>query len=507
MLNNLKNDKTDLENLGMALNDIVGNDKTEISDLGDSYEIGFLDSRRYYEVDRNGNFREWKTVIKDSYAGDITKDETGIELDGSEKNPYEINCIEDLVAFSIMTYKSDNNLNLIRENFQGKYVILTRSLDFKASSSYNDATTTIYGDLNEDGVIEDIKTELTKEGEEQGGFAGIGRWQFAGIFDGKGFYLRNMYQNGKEGGISLFINLLNNAEIRNLNISGNIIGKWHTAGFITGNHGTSFKIVNCNNYADITGYNQVGGIFSSLDTKTYVINCNNYGKIILTGAAYGYSGVGGIGGYAGNESIIQNCINKGIISGNKNNNGGIVGVIQNANIVNCINTGKCRGGILGSVWKGEKNKIINCYNLGDCINGIANVSAGGDWDTVINLDIKNCYNLGICENSGIIGTQGTPCKNNFLTIENCYNAGKSLVSIIGKIDNVSISTITTNISNTYYDSSKSKSSGAKDDGVTALDESDIKNNKDFIATLNKNVEEDSECRKWKIGDDGYPAFE
>ena len=45
--------KTDLENLEIALNDIVGKNKTEISDLGNGYEIGFFDSNRYYEVDKN----------------------------------------------------------------------------------------------------------------------------------------------------------------------------------------------------------------------------------------------------------------------------------------------------------------------------------------------------------------------------------------------------------------------------------------------------------------------
>ena len=233
--NNMQdNNKTDLENLEIALNDIVGKNKTEISDLGDGYEIGFLDSNRYYEVDKNGNFGEWKTVTKDQYAGDITKDENGRILDGSEKNSYEINCIEDLVAFSIMTYKSDSDLNLVRQNFQGKYVILAKTLDFKANSSYKDPTTTIYGDLNEDGVVEDIKTELTKQGEDCGGFPGIGRTAFSGIFDGRENYIKNLYQNGKEKNVSLFLNLSNDVEIKNLNITGKIIGKSGTAGFYMG---------------------------------------------------------------------------------------------------------------------------------------------------------------------------------------------------------------------------------------------------------------------------------
>mgnify|MGYP004512851775 FL=1 len=133
-----------------------------------------------------------------------------------------------------MTYKSDSNLNIERQDFKGKYVILSKTLDFKANSSYKDPTTTIYGDLNEDGVVEDIKTELTKQGEDCRGFPGIGRTFFSGIFDGRENYIKNLYQNGKEKDVSLFLVLSNDVEIKNLNITGKIIGKSDAAGFYVG---------------------------------------------------------------------------------------------------------------------------------------------------------------------------------------------------------------------------------------------------------------------------------
>ena len=45
------------------------------------------------------------------------------------------------------------------------------------------------------------------------------------------------------------------------------------------------------------------------------------------------------------------------------------------------------------------------------------------------------------------------------------------------------------------------------DGITELSESEIKNNISFIETLNNNIGENSEWKRWKMGDDGYPTFE
>ena len=220
------------EKLAEELANIVGSEKNKINDLGDAFEIKFVASNKYYRVDKVTNIVEYEIIEDDKYAGDITKDIKGKDLDGSENSPYEINCIEDLVAFAIMTENGNQSLNLSRYNFTNKYVILTRTLDFKADSSYSDPATTIYGDLNSDGVVEDIKTELTKKGENCRGFLGIGKGiGFCGNFNGKGNYIRNLYQNAIDNReIALFINL-NNAQISDLNITGEITGKWHSARF------------------------------------------------------------------------------------------------------------------------------------------------------------------------------------------------------------------------------------------------------------------------------------
>ncbi len=124
-----KGSKVEQDTLEKALDDETGEGKTEVSDVGDVFEVAFVDSNRYYEVDS-----------------------------------------------------------------EGKYVVLTRSLNFKSKHSYDDYTRTDFGNLNEDEIIEDIKTELTKKDENCMGFASIGqKTAFKGIFRGNINSIQNTY--------------------------------------------------------------------------------------------------------------------------------------------------------------------------------------------------------------------------------------------------------------------------------------------------------------------------
>lgn len=493
------------------LANVVGVNKNEVSDIGNEFEVKFIESGKYYHVDKEAGTIESETVEKDEHAGDITKDTSGNLLDGSKEHPYEINCIEDLMVLSIMTGSGNSSLNINRDTLAGKYVILTQTLNFKANSSYKDPNSTIYGDINQDGIVESIKTELTKQDEGCIGFPGIGKTFFEGNFDGKNNYIKNLYQNDKDSkSISLFINI-RNAKISNLNITGEITGKWHASGIVAGTF-TNSQIDNCSNYANITGYNMASGIASNLNSKSVISNCNNYGKIYITGRIYSYGGAGGIAVCTSEEGIIENCSNNGIIDGFEdtsaygNNYAGIVGVVSNSTIQNCSNNAKCKNGIAGWVDNGE-NKIINCYNTGECINGIVGCYRGASWNDTLKLDVQNCYNIGKCSESGIIGYQGTVCASITLNMENCYNAGESPIAIIKRMDGNASSEITRNISNIYYDNTKSESGGAAIDGVTALDTENMKENEDFVKLLNDIIGENSNWKKWVMGSHGYPAFE
>lgn len=130
---------------------------------------------------------------------------------------------------------------------------------------------------------------------------------------------------------------------------------------------------------------------------------------------------------------------------------------------------------------------------------------GQAYDWVVEVSVKNCYNLGKVSNSGIVGSEDYVAASIELNIENCYNAGESSKAILGSKSNGTY--IVLNVANTYYDKSKSKSVGVEAEGITALDEAGIKNNSEFVKLLNDNIGENTEWKKWKIGEDGWPTFE
>ena len=329
-----------------ALKDEAGKMSTDVSNAGDTIEVLFTDSNRYYEIDQDGNVSEPQEVVKDEYAGDITK---GGRCDGSEEKPYEINCIEDLVVLSNITngkgIKLENGQAVTittNESFDNKNIILTRSLNFKSKYSYKDSTRTDFGNLNNDDTDgNSLITEMTTGT----GFEPIGQYnkEFKGKFDGKEHTIANIfidYLEESQKDKAFITKISKNASISNLTITGKIRSNWLAAGIVGFSTGDNTKVINCINRADIVGYNMVGGIAGSLIKN--ISNCKNYGTIEITGNAYAYGGAGGIVGVANTGNItasIEDCINYGKIKG-KYNLGGIVGTSYNpTNIINCKNEG------------------------------------------------------------------------------------------------------------------------------------------------------------------------
>lgn len=96
----------------------AGEEKIELSDRSEGFEIWFKETNRYYQVDKNGNIIGILSKEEDKYPGDFTKDKTGKELDGSEENPYEINCIEDLVELSNKSTTGGRKILYINKKFR-----------------------------------------------------------------------------------------------------------------------------------------------------------------------------------------------------------------------------------------------------------------------------------------------------------------------------------------------------------------------------------------------------
>ena len=493
-----------------ALKEEAGKMPTEVSDAMGTIEVLFTDSNRYYEIDEDGNVSEPQEVVKDEYAGDITK---GGRCDGSEEKPYEISCIEDLVAFSNMTngkgikFENGELVKLTKVNqFEGKYVTLIKNLNFKSKYSYDDSTRTDFGDLNENGTIEDIQTELTKTDENCIGFRtiakSVGR-PFKGIFNGNHKMIQNIYMKGNGAFYSI-----ENSTIMNFGISGKI-NSTEYAGAIANNInlsriencyskaniialdgvsigagtggiiGTMIEstIENCYNEGSIVGESQIGGIVGGCKTKSRVISCYNKGSINSNGTQV-YKGTGGIvGGIYGDSVVIDGCYNNGNIGGTNCGSGGIVGEMYTAGVV-----------------KGEA-KIINCYNNGKINNG--NNNAGGIIGRIVlhsredslTTTIENCYNIHNINASGAGGIIGYIIRiyetaTSKININNCYNIGE----IRGKRNNAV------------------GQGNATETNVESKSQQYMKTN-EFVELLNSNIDStNTDWKKWKLGTNGYPTF-
>ena len=487
--------------------------KAEVTNIGDEFEVYFKDTQRFYLVDKYGNISGELEKVKDQYPGDITKDENGNDLDGTTK-PYQINCIEDLVALSNMVNRigkvyQDGKL-IDAENSKtinaGTKIVLTKNLNFKSRASYVDSKRTDFEDINE---IED-ENILIEELASGLGFRPIGfEKRFEGNFDGQNNKLEGIYINNTSGNTGLFGIGNSNTIISNLEISGEITGVMHTGGIIGK---TAKKIENCINRANITGYNGVGGIaglIMDVSSTADIVDCYNYGNVNITGSSWSYSGAGGIVGFMsrGGDFSIINCVNEGTITGNISRIGGIIGCMNtNIKVMNCCNIGNSQeGGIVGLVRDTDDySKIINTYNLGNCKNGIVNELNAGANEQELSFTIQNCFVLGEASNAGIIGSIGTIAKKITLNIENTYNAAISNKAIIGTIPtNDSDTEKIINLKNVYYDENKSNNVGATEEGITKIN---IQNNLSFVDILNNNIGQNTEWKEWKMGEDGYPTF-
>ena len=211
------------------------NGKADVTDVGEEFEVFFEESNRYYTVDKDGNILGQIDAIEDKYPGDITRKEDGTVLDGSKEHPYEINCIEDLVAFSNIVNGTgkifvDGKLtDATKTTFGDKYIILTRDLNFKSSSSYIDSTRTDFGDINgnaEDGNA--LITEMTI-GKDSYSF-------FGGYFDGDYHKIQNIYiSKTDQAGLFGYVSISNAdrlSSIKNLTITGNISGTGTVGGIV-----------------------------------------------------------------------------------------------------------------------------------------------------------------------------------------------------------------------------------------------------------------------------------
>ena len=419
----------------------TGEGKTEATDIGDEFEVVFNESDRYYMVDKDGNVGEAQDIIEDKNPGDITTGKDGETLDGSEEKPYEIWCIEDLLEWS-------NNYN----TYLNSEIILCRNLNFKSKYSYADSERTDYGDVNEDNATDPLIQEM----QTGKGFKPIAN--FSGNFNGQAYKVDNIYidYTGMTKSVGLF-SYVANAEISNLEISGNISG--NSAGGIIGVGGKNVTCVRLKNKCSIHGEGRgAGGIIGYYEygKELKIINCENLGNILGQNS----TNVGGIVGYAyapndssNQEIYIYNSSNQAIVETRNGNVGGMIG---------CLN----------SDGAGYSNgKIYNCYNTGKISVteklGQSDGNTGGIYGlfrSVVsaNLEIKNSYILSELDLK--VGTSGWSCLVNGEKINDDYINAKFL-------------------------------------------EKSYMQSQEFINELNAFKLEGEDLDYWKLKENGYPTFE
>ena len=272
--------------------------------------------------------------------------------DGTEDNPY-------LITNARMLEALRNSVNN-GENYSGKYFKLTEDIDLSlvcgADVDGTERSWTPIGMRN--------NTTFDESADDK---------PFSGIFDGNGHKISSLYINGTNDFCGLF-GYIKDGAVKNLTVSGSIVGKDCVGG--------------------IAGWNS--GVI-----ETCVSKCSVTGS--KGNQPMSYASVGGIAGL--NEGTISRCYNINTISSVDNSLtsdsvGGICG--DNYGIIeNCFNTGEVSGRFLIGGIAGNNTKTIkNCYSIGIIT---AEAHAGG-----ITADngsvVENSYYLEGTSEKGVIYT-------------------------------------------------------------------------------------------------------
>ena len=232
---------------------------------------------------------------------------------GTNVDPYLVESVEDLVALS-------NNVSA-GNTYSGKYISFTNSFDFNNSKSYENYGTTEYGDINGNGNIEGLLTELTTGA----GFnpIGNGTTKFSGRILGNTNCINNLYINRSANAYVGFVGYNDGGSITALTLNDiNITGSDYTGGLTgyTANNNITASGVN----GDVTGNNYVGLVSGYAYTYTTVIRLSN---IIAEGNVVGANYVGGFVGFANNYCTSPSKISGIYKGGNITSTGGNVGRI------------------------------------------------------------------------------------------------------------------------------------------------------------------------------------
>ena len=224
----------------------------------------------------------------------------------------------------------------------------------------------------------------------------------------EGAVIRNLTVDGeiRNGSGYAILTIQNSGTIENCQVTGSIAGSG-AAGLVSDNYGT---IKGCTSDVNIEASNGAGGI-ALYHNEGIIENCVNTGDIHgLFDESDNYATpVGGIAAFAYGE--ISGCSNTGRITG-LSNTGGIAGYAEYCVVTASSNTGeiigsggniKYAGGIAGQLgYFYDVCQLEDCYNRGE-ISGGANAGGICGFISAGHGNIQNCYSTGRVQASSAPG--------------------------------------------------------------------------------------------------------
>ena len=385
--------------------------------------------------------------------------------------------------------------NLINEieNYNTVYIYTKEDLEkfrdgVDNGNTYEGKTVMLMNDIDLGGNENDESTWWNPIGYNSANLTAEDKKFFSGVFEGNNHSIIGIYNKVETGTQSVsFFSAIQNATIKNLNVSGEIIlgenvnnSNLMGGGIVGTAFGNSY-IINCINRVNITKLSSgrdVAGIVGAIDrinneaSNLTIKNCINYGNITGSNNCGGIVGnvyLGNVtientcnkgtitnyvgnyaGGLIGRDEEIGNCkivikdsYNEGVIKAKRNIGGLIARVYGNINVINCYNNGEIYneqrtgssyiGGLIGWVWETSSDfTIINSYNNSNITaeEGEANVCIGGliGQTRAKCTNILNSYNIGNISYgnyvSGICGSVYAPSGiSPIINIKNTYNTG------------------------------------------------------------------------------------
>jgi hypothetical protein len=250
---------------------------------------------------------------------------------------------------------------------------------------------------------------------------------FSKIFDGKNYYIKNLYINRtSEDNVGVFGSIGQSAEIKNIKLTNlSVTGRNYVGGLVGRTTTSSYyaKISNCildvtgaNNVITGTGSNYTGGIIGYAERSD--ISYSSFSGSVL-GASY-------VGGIVGGQTVysdgtteyrILSCSSQGTVAGTSNYIGGLVGyswksgsgflnAIMNSSSGSVITGANYVGGLAGKHDSDiSSDSSYKCYatgnvtGTGDWVGGLAGKSTMIDYKTAS----SRCYTTGNVSGRNYVG--------------------------------------------------------------------------------------------------------